>query len=72
MSKISQIRRIRFVFNKELLETIIKALVSVNSITVRQYGHPTQPVMFVNYNTFKTLPRDLFATKRKMTISLLY
>ena len=40
----------------------MKALVSVNSIIVRQYGHPTQPVMFVNYNTFKTLPRELFAT----------
>ena len=72
MSKLSQISRIRFVFYKELLETIIKALVSVNSITVRLYGHPPQPVMFVNiyeherivinYNAFKTLPRELFAT----------
>ena len=72
MSKLSQISRVRFVFNKELLETIINALFSVNYITFRQYGHPPQPVMFVRYNTFKTLPRELLATERSMTISLLY
>ena len=65
MSKLSQISRIRFVFYKELLETIIKALVSVNSITVRLYGHPPQPVMFVNNNALKTLPRELFNLQRK-------
>lgn len=62
MSKLSQISRVRFVFKKELLETIINTLFSVSYITVRQYGHPRHPVMFVKYNTFKTLPREFLAT----------
>ena len=37
-------------------------LFSVNYITVHQYDHPPQPVIFVNCYTFKTLPRELFVT----------
>ena len=37
-------------------------LFSVNYITVHQYGHPPQPVIVVNCDTFKTLPCILSAT----------
>ena len=60
--KLSQISCIKFVFDKQLLETIINALFSVNYITVHQYGHLPQPVIFVNCYMFKTLPRELSAT----------
>ena len=59
MSKLSQISCIRFVFDKQLLETIINALYYY--ITVHQYGHPPQPLIFVNCYMFKTLPRELSA-----------
>ena len=35
---------------------------TVSCITVRQYGHPPQLVMFINYNMYKTLPRKSFIT----------
>ena len=62
MSKLTQISRIRFVFN-ELLETVINALV-FNKLYYSSsvWSSTSLPEMFVTYNKFKTLSREVFAT----------
>ena len=63
MSKLSQISRIRFVFNKELLETVINALVfSKLYYSSLVWSSTSLPEMFVTYSKFKTLSREVFAT----------
>ena len=61
MSKLTQISRIRFVFN-ELLETVINALV-FNKLYYSSsvWSSTSLPEMFVTYNKFKTLSREVFA-----------
>ena len=62
MSKLTQISRIRFVFN-ELLETVINALVfSKLYYSSSVWSSTSLPEMFVTYNKFKTLSREVFAT----------
>ena len=62
MSKLTQISRIRFVFN-ELLETVINALVfSKLYYSSPVWSSTSLPEMFVTYNKFKTLSREVFAT----------
>ena len=62
MAKLTQISRIRFVFN-ELLETVINALVfSKLYYSSSVWSSTSLPEMFVTYNKFKTLSREVFAT----------
>ena len=49
--------------NKELLETVINALVFRKLYySSSVWSSPSLPEMFVTYNTFKTLSREVFAS----------
>ena len=69
MSKLCQISRVKFVFNNELLKTIIR-LFLVSCIIVRQFGHQRQLAISVSYSTFRTLPPVLYVMLRNMNRNL--